>query len=101
MRFSLMRTDYYPWNVQVLIAWLKLELTCRDSLRDLAAALKVPHQVLNSWFKDVMPAISLQHIRNIAEYRNWSMQRTLDWLDIKPAHLEELIAHESLSDRQS
>ncbi len=94
-----MRTTYYPWNVQVLTDWLKLEITYQGNLKDLAAALKVPPHVLNNWLKDQMPTISLPQVRNIAQYRSWSVRQTLDWLELKPAHVEELIAQDPIGDR--
>lgn len=96
-----MTTSYYPWNVQVLINWLKLELSAQGNLRGLATTLQVPIPVLMSWFKGAMPPINLQHIRGIAQHRGWSLQQTLIWLEIKPAHLEELIAQDGLGDRTS
>jgi hypothetical protein len=96
-----MTTSYYPWNVQVLIRWLKQELTAQGNLRDLATALQVPIPVLMDWFKGAMPIITLQHIRGIAQYRGWSVQQTLGWLELKPAHVEELIAQDALCDRTS
>ncbi|MBE9159077.1 hypothetical protein IQ265_19885 [Nodosilinea sp. LEGE 06152] len=96
-----MSTTYYPWNVQALVDWLKLELAERGSLQHLAAALQVPPQVLNGWFKGVTPTITLQQIRHIAQYRGWSVQQTLRWLKLRSTHIEELIAQDMLSDRVS
>jgi hypothetical protein len=39
-----------------------------------------------------VPTITLSDLRAIAEYRRWSLQQTMGWLELKPAHMEELIA---------
>lgn len=94
-----MGTTYYPWNVGVLVAWLKLELAYCGSSRDIAAALQVPPQSLNSWLRQALPTITLQEIYGISQYRGWSVYQTLRWLELKPAHIEELIAQDPLGDR--
>ncbi|WOD41677.1 hypothetical protein [Nodosilinea sp. E11] len=46
-----------------------------------------------------MPSITLADIRAIAQYRGWSLQQTIDWLEIKPAHQEALLAEDPHSNQ--
>ena len=85
--------NLYPWNIQALVNWLKREFG-DGSKRTLETHLKVPGYVIQSWFTSPMPLITLSHIRLIAQYRGWSLKETLDWLEIRPAHLQELIEQE-------
>lgn len=96
-----MSTAYYPWNVQILVKWLKLELLYHGSLRDLSIALQVAPYTLSRWFTGSWPAITLQDIRGIAQYRGWSMHQTLHWLELNPAHVDALIVDDPLGDRVS
>jgi hypothetical protein len=94
-----MITNYYPWNVQTLATWLRLELRTYRSPRALAVTLQVPSSSLRAWLSSPLPTITLSDLRSIAEYRRWSLQQTMGWLELKPAHMEELIAQDSLGDR--
>ncbi|TVQ08189.1 MAG: hypothetical protein EA368_12310 [Leptolyngbya sp. DLM2.Bin27] len=95
-----MSTAYYPWNVENLAGWLKLELTYHGSMQALAAALQLPTHVVRAWFQSALPTITLHQVRHIAQYRRWSVQQTLQWLELKPAHVDELMA-QAASDRIS
>jgi hypothetical protein len=90
-----MSTTYYPWNVQTLVSWLKLELSYHSDMRSLAAALQLPVPVIRDWFRGGVPTITLQQVRHIAHYRRWSVCQTLQWLELKPAHIDELVAQDS------
>ena len=92
-----MGTSYYPWNVQVLASWLRLELTNHPSPRALANVLQIPSHSLRAWLSHGTPSITLAEIRAIAHYRRWTMQQTIAWLALKPAHVEELLAQDQLS----
>jgi hypothetical protein len=94
-----MSTSYYPWNVQALVSWLKLELSYHDNMQSLAVALQLPISVINAWFRGELPTITLQQVRHIAQYRRWSVGQTLQWLELKPAHVDELIAQDATGDR--
>ncbi|HEY9878248.1 MAG TPA: hypothetical protein V6D29_07315 [Leptolyngbyaceae cyanobacterium] len=84
-----MSRNYYPWKVQVLIDWLKLELaTHKDST--LASNLPVPLDMLDNWLVNPSPDITLQQLQAIAHYRGQTLEQTAEWLEIKSAHLEEL-----------
>lgn len=43
--------------------------------------------------------VNLGEILAISQYRGWSLYQTLRWLELKPAHIEELIAQNPLSDQ--
>ncbi|MGB3136839.1 MAG: hypothetical protein WBG38_07860 [Nodosilinea sp.] len=94
-----MRTTYYPWNVDILVSWLKLELTCSGSFRDIADALQIPPHILSGWLRGSMPAIGLSEVLAISQYRSWSLHQTLRWLELKPAHIEEIMAQSPLGDQ--
>lgn len=84
--------NYYPWNVQALAAWLKQELAFFQDSRALAARLKVTPFILQNWLISPIPDITLDQIHSIAEYRNWNIQQTIQWLGLQPAHMATLIA---------
>ncbi|MBD2111254.1 MULTISPECIES: hypothetical protein [Cyanophyceae] len=96
-----MSTAYYPWNVQVLVEWLRLELRHHGSSRDLSTALQVPSHTLSHWLQSSLPTVTLQDIRCIAQYRGWSVRQTLRWLELQPAHVDALIVEDPLSYRVS
>jgi hypothetical protein len=82
--------NYYPWNTQALVDWLNQELRYRTR-PDLEAVLKVERHVIKSWLTESSPAITLTHLRAIAEYRGWTLDQTVSWLGLQPAHVQELI----------
>lgn len=84
--------NHYPWNVQVLVDWLKLELTYQPDLRTLATKLSIPSPVLGQWLTSATPVITLVQLRAVAHYRGLSLEETIQWLDLKPAHVADLIA---------
>lgn len=94
-----MENNYYPWNVQVLVDWLKQELAHYKNLPILSHQLKIPTYELQRWFTSSMPHLTLHHIRAIAAYRGLAMQEIIHWLDLKPAHIKELIAKENTAQK--
>ncbi|MBD2113449.1 hypothetical protein H6F59_16615 [Nodosilinea sp. FACHB-141] len=92
--------NYYPWNTQALVDWLNQELRYRTR-PDLEAALKVERHVIKSWLTKSSPAITLTHLRAIAEYRGWTLDQTVSWLGLQPAHVQELINQDSSGVRES
>lgn len=96
-----MGTADYPWNTQILIEWLKLELINCGSCRALSTALHVSPDRLTHWFNGSRPRLTLQDIRCIAQYRCWNVRQTLRWLELQPAHVDALIVADPLSYRVS
>lgn len=89
-----MMVNYYPWKVQDLGNWLRLEIATGKSLQDLAEGLQIPRHILNEWLSVSSPftwsTITQDQIEGIAYYRGWSFRKTLEWLGVGSAHLEEL-----------
>lgn len=85
-----MSRNYYPWKVQVLIDWLKLELATSKNVTSPTDGLPVPLDMLDDWMVNPSPDITLQQIQAIARYQGQSLEQTTQWLGIKPAHLEAL-----------
>lgn len=82
--------NYYPWNTQALVDWLNQELRYRTR-QDLEAVLNVERQVIKSWLTKPSPAITLVHLRAIAQYKGWDLDQTISWLELQPAHVQELV----------
>ena len=82
--------NYYLWNAQLLADWLTVEISAGKSLRELADNLEISQDSLIQWLTRTVPAIRIEHIQSIAHYRNWSFERTVQWLGICSAHLAEL-----------
>lgn len=89
--------NYYPWRIHVLADWIDLELSRWRTIDELAKNLRVPRYVLQNWQKFLSPCITLEQIQAIANYRVWSFERTVRWLDICSAHLEDLQAFSEAS----
>lgn len=83
--------SYYPWNAEVLVRWLKEELH-HHGKQHLEDALKIQKQVLRSWLTAPLPAITLAQIHAIADYRGWSVNQVIEWLELRPGHVQELAA---------
>lgn len=89
-----MENSYYPWKTQIIADWLTQELANYQSLLEFSAQLNIcPHE-LRAWLTSASPTITLKQIREIARYRQWDIQTTINWLDLKPAHVKELIAQD-------
>lgn len=84
-------TSYYPWNTQALSDWIRFELSTGKTPMQLANGLQIPQYVLREWRTLPAASITLEQIQLIACYRGWDFQRTIKWLGIRPAHLEELM----------
>ena len=82
--------NYYPWNTAALLEWLKQEPFYPERQR-LEALLKLPRNSIKSWLVDPTPTITLAQIRAIAQYRGWNLNQMIDWLELQPAHVKELI----------
>lgn len=80
----------YPWNTQGLVKWLKAEMSAKKSFHQLSLDMQIPYSVLQEWMTLAFPAITLEHIKLIADYRDWSVEKTTTWLNIKPAHFAEM-----------
>jgi hypothetical protein len=85
--------NYYSWNVQALVNWLSDEFgsTEQHSIQEI---LGIPADVIQTWYSNSNPIITLFHIRSIANYRGWSLRQTLNWLEIHGTHLQHLITLE-------
>ncbi|MBE9157385.1 hypothetical protein IQ265_11195 [Nodosilinea sp. LEGE 06152] len=82
--------NHYPWNTTALIEWLKQE-PCYHEKQRLEAMLNIPKHSIKSWLIDPTPTITLAQIRAIAQYRGWNLNQMIDWLELQPAHVKELI----------
>ncbi|MGG6238956.1 hypothetical protein ACQ4N7_09975 [Nodosilinea sp. AN01ver1] len=85
--------NYYPWNTAALLEWLKREPYYHER-QNLEALLKLPRNSIKSWLIDPTPTITLAQIRAIAQYRGWNLNQMIDWLELQPAHVKELIDHD-------
>jgi|GEM_PF-3517669 hypothetical protein len=95
-----MGTSHYPWNTQVLVDWLRQELTYYGGIQALAASLKLPPAVIRNWLTSPIPAITLAQVVAIANRRRWSVQQTIQWLGLQPAHVEVLMTEDMAMDSQ-
>ena len=86
--------NYYSWNTQVLIDWLRQELCGFQNLRLMSAELNIPSHELQAWFTSPMPTINLKQIQEIAKYREWDIDATMHWLGLKPAHIRSIVSQE-------
>jgi hypothetical protein len=85
--------NYYPWNVQALVDWIKGEvapLSCSGAAASPGSSLGISNDTLLDWQVNPAPQITLGHIVELARYRRWSFDQTVQWLGITLAHLEEL-----------
>lgn len=82
---------YYPWNVQALMDWLRKELANGASISEFSARLNVPYLTIMGWMALSVPSITLEDLRRIAAYRGWSFNQVVQWLELCPAHLSELV----------
>ncbi len=89
-----MGTSYYPWKTQVLVDWLRQELNYYDGIQALAASLKLPAYVVRNWLTSPMPDITMPQIMAIANRKRWSVQQTIQWLGLQPAHIETLMTED-------
>lgn len=86
-----MTTNHYPWNLQVLVDWLNLEVSKGIAPKTLANNLQIPLPTIQAWQTQSIPTIELAHVVAIAQYRGKSVIQTAQWLGIKPAHFEALL----------
>ncbi|WP_017299219.1 hypothetical protein [Nodosilinea nodulosa] len=82
--------NYYPWNTSALLEWLKQELN-HHGKQALGAKLNIPRYVIQSWLSEPSPTITLSQIRAIAQYKGWNLTQIIDWLQLQPAHIQELM----------
>lgn len=82
--------NYYQWNTQELVNWLRSEIARAGTLQDLSDRLGIPRPVLREWLVLPFPMITLQQIQLISFYRDLSFDATVEWLEIKSAHMSEL-----------
>lgn len=92
-----MQLNYYPWKITALMDWLNDEISAQGSIQILSKQLSIPPQTLSQWLRGLNDHITFSHIQSIARYKGWSIQATADWLEIKPAHWQELLAQEGRS----
>lgn len=90
-----MAIDFYPWNVRALVEWLQLEMSYHPNRQDLAEKLDLPYSVLRHWLTSANPTLELNHLHAISHYRRQSLTSTIAWLELKPAHVEALLAEAS------
>lgn len=70
------------WNEQVLRDWLKSIQYDGLPLYEFAQASQIPYKTLQEWMMLPVPRITPEHIKLLADYRQWSVERTKRWLDI-------------------
>ena len=92
-----MQFNYYPWKVTTLVDWLKDEVSIYGSMQALSKRLAIPPQILNQWLRGLNSHITFSQIQAIAKYRGWSLQATSDWLEIRPAHWQEILNQQERS----
>lgn len=85
-----MQVNYYPWDIQALVAWLETEKSKFNNFETFARTLGISSSVLWEWKGLCKLDISLEQINTIAKYRNWSVSKTAQWLSISKLHLESL-----------
>lgn len=81
--------NHYPWNVQALIDWIKGEVAPRNC-SGAASSLGISNDTILDWQLNPTPQITLEHIVELARYRRWSFEQTVQWLGINLSHLEDL-----------
>lgn len=91
--------SYYPWNTNALMEWLKQELDHHDKTY-LQAALRIQRHVIRSWLSNPIPTITMAQIWAIADYRGWSVNQVINWLELQPSHVQEL-ADQTISETGS
>ncbi|NER80423.1 MAG: hypothetical protein F6K42_12770 [Leptolyngbya sp. SIO1D8] len=88
--------NHYPWNAAVLRTWLQVERSTQQDIWQLSNKLKIsPHIVLH-WLRSQSSSpmnLTLREIQAIADYRGWSFEQTVGWLDVSPTYLEKLQEH--------
>lgn len=92
---------HYPWRVWELRAWLESEMKAGPkNTVTLAQELKVSHGQIWQWLALTSEAITLDVLKSIAHCRHVSLDETVQWLDIKPAHLAELFSQTTVSNSE-
>ncbi|MDB9527948.1 hypothetical protein PN498_18285 [Oscillatoria sp. CS-180] len=86
-----MQKNYYPWNIEALLAWLDLEQSSFKSLQAFAQGLGIPYYTIKEWRTNAMPDITLSQIQQIARFRRWSLSQTFEWLELKQSHIDYLM----------
>lgn len=81
---------HYPWHFHKLGSWISLRLYLGESAENIADELRISPRVLQEWTVLPFPNLKLEHIHSIAHARGWSIDKTVQWLDVKPEHLEVL-----------
>ncbi|WOD40362.1 hypothetical protein [Nodosilinea sp. E11] len=85
--------NYYPWNAKTLVEWLNDEF-CFNDFQKLEDTLNIPKHIAKAWLTEPFPSITLAQIRLIAQYRGWKLDQMIEWLELKPAHVQELIDYD-------
>lgn len=89
--------NYYPWNLQALADWIQQEIENGISRQHLESKLEISSEVMRQWLttpasESLTAIITLAQLQSIARYRQWTVDKTAQWLDIRSAHLEEMAA---------
>lgn len=91
---------YYPWKVWILRDWLNTEVRRKraesnsakqSGISALAKDLQISDQVIWKWLINSSEFISLGELQAIARYRGTSVNDTVQWLGIRPAHFNEMV----------
>ncbi|HEY9302511.1 MAG TPA: hypothetical protein VIQ31_40330 [Phormidium sp.] len=85
-----MQINYYPWNTDLLKAWIATEQAMHADLEDFSKAIGIKPDVLLKWKRVQFVDITLEQINALARYRAWTFAETILWLGIKDFHLAEL-----------
>ncbi|MBD0268828.1 MAG: hypothetical protein ICV77_11105 [Cyanobacteria bacterium Co-bin8] len=87
-----MGKNYYPWNIQALVEWLRAEMARDKAVKGAVTGLDISPDTIEDWMVSRSIDITLDQIQAIAHYRRWSIEQTTQWLGIKPAHFKELVS---------
>lgn len=70
------------WNKQALRDWLRSIQYDGVPLCEFAQESRIPYKTLQEWMMLPVPRMTQEHIELIADYRQWSVDRTQRWLGI-------------------
>ncbi len=87
--------NFYPWNIEGLRNWLRQELSFYKDMEAFSNSLDVDTKILRIWLEsrknDFAVPITYDHIIAISKLRSFSVKETMNWLNLKPQHVQELL----------
>lgn len=94
-----MQINYYPWNTDLLQAWVASECSMYADPEAFSKVIGIPSKTLLEWRSSQFFEITLDQIHALARYLDWTFAQTVLWLGIKDFHLEELERNAALSNQ--